>query len=162
MIVILDNVTTPWYIPPKWLGSPDRAWIEVPQPSGLPFGTHLLSFALNVTQMPPLREQGRDKTVKQICSVEVSEYGREDDFERSDGFVGAFPTSVPHPLFLMREETDSSRAVLLTLQAVNVQHDDVPTNERRLSHAHGRNVEVLSRLPGGSLGKVVGESEAYR
>lgn len=92
MVVTLDNVTTPWSIPPKWLGSPDRAWIEVPLPSGLAFGAHSLSFALNASHTPAWRGHGKDKTVKQICSVEVSEYGRENVFERSEGFVGAFPT----------------------------------------------------------------------
>lgn len=94
MIVRLDGEIVPWSIPHDWQGFVDRAWIEVPQPvnGGLPAGEHTLSFKLNASTV--VSQQGTDEVVRQICSVEVSEYGRDDVFERREDFIGAFPTSV--------------------------------------------------------------------
>lgn len=95
MVVTLNGSVVPWSIPLGWRGSVDRAWIEVPQPvvDGLPAGVHTLEFALNASaQAAPTISTRADEVVKQICSVEVSEYGRDDVFERREDFVGAFPT----------------------------------------------------------------------
>jgi hypothetical protein len=98
MLVKLDDEIVPWSIPHDWQGSVDRAWIEVPQPvqGGLSAGNHTLSFALNEEAFADAspRQRGVDEVVRQICSVEVSEYGQDDVFERQENFVGAFPTSV--------------------------------------------------------------------
>ncbi|KAG8743139.1 hypothetical protein FRC10_000356 [Ceratobasidium sp. 414] len=53
---------------------------------GLRNGSHELSFAL--------QEGGRDG-LAQLCSVEVIEYGNENEFNFAEGFVGAFPTYSP-------------------------------------------------------------------
>ena len=112
MIVKLDDKIVHWSIPRDWQGSVDRAWIEVPQPvpGGLPAGHHTLSFALNGSAVVnvPAQRRGTDDVIRQICSVEVSEYGRDDVFERQEDFIGAFPTWVPLSCPSCRA-TDTSR-----------------------------------------------------
>lgn len=74
MLVYLDGKLVEWSIPDGWLGSLDRAWIEVRDPSGLgglEEGSHELNFVLQSRGLPPLKTKD---LVRMICSVEVTEY----------------------------------------------------------------------------------------
>ncbi|KAG9124091.1 hypothetical protein FRC07_012863 [Ceratobasidium sp. 392] len=77
----------------SWMAKPgvglDRwfydVWIYEKQ-TGLHNGTHELLFAL--------QKDGKEG-LAQLCSVEVIEYGNENEFNLTEGFVGAFPTYSP-------------------------------------------------------------------
>jgi len=78
MSVFLDGKPLKWSIPDGWLGSLDRAWIEVRDPSGLggfEEGEHQLEFILQSKGLPPLKTKD---LARMICSVEVTEYGTKD------------------------------------------------------------------------------------
>lgn len=77
MSVFLDGHLIDWTLPPAWRGSLDRAWIEVQNPlgnGGLPAGEHRIEFVLK-GGLPPLETED---IVRQICSVEITEYGTAD------------------------------------------------------------------------------------
>ncbi|KAG9089421.1 hypothetical protein FS749_001349 [Ceratobasidium sp. UAMH 11750] len=85
--ITLDGKAIPWEA--KRNVGYDRWFYDVwvfERQAGLHNGTHQLSFAL--------QEGGKDG-LAQLCSVEVIEYGNEDEFNFTEGFVGAFPTYSP-------------------------------------------------------------------
>ncbi|KAL7414016.1 IgA peptidase M64-domain-containing protein [Mrakia frigida] len=93
MLVYLDGKLVEWSIPDGWLGSLDRAWIEVRDPSGLgglEEGSHELNFVLQSRGLPPLKTKD---LVRMICSVEVTEYATKNRFNDGKDFVGTFPTN---------------------------------------------------------------------
>ena len=78
MSVYLDGKLVEWSIPDGWLGSLDRAWIEIRDPSGLgglEIGEHEVKFALQSKGLTPLKTKD---LARMICSVEVTEYGTKD------------------------------------------------------------------------------------
>ncbi|WVQ80565.1 hypothetical protein IAT38_002670 [Cryptococcus sp. DSM 104549] len=76
--------------PSDWNNSLDRRWLEVPLEEwhGLQAGDNVIEVKLS--------EEGRRATAgqggKMITSLEVVEYGGDDRFNHTEGFVGAFPT----------------------------------------------------------------------
>ncbi|KAG8729213.1 hypothetical protein FRC12_021181 [Ceratobasidium sp. 428] len=80
----LDGETISWEAKPgvgldRWFYD---VWVNEKK-SGLRNGTHELSFAL---------QEGGKEGLAQLCSVEVVEYGNKNEFNLTEGFVGAFPT----------------------------------------------------------------------
>ncbi|CED82240.1 Ubiquitin-specific protease [Phaffia rhodozyma] len=101
MLVKLDGRPIKWTIPEGWKGSVDRAWISIrnPVPDGLAAGAHVISFELVDTERPVSRSFRKDKyqgvreeVIRQICSVELTQYGVDKKFNSDPDFIGAFPT----------------------------------------------------------------------
>jgi hypothetical protein len=80
--VFLDGKKLTW----KSCGHEDRCFYDIKEKHGLSKGKHELTFVA-----------GKDLTISkkiasQLCSVNLNEYGDEDDFKWSDDFVSAYPT----------------------------------------------------------------------
>ncbi|KZT53961.1 hypothetical protein CALCODRAFT_500513 [Calocera cornea HHB12733] len=89
LIIRLDGHSLPW-LPKPDIGM-DR-WFydlaEIGGPDGFEEGEHTLEFVLTF-----VGQEGE----AQLCNVEVFEYGSEEEFNTSAGFIGAYPTYSDEP-----------------------------------------------------------------